>query len=300
MILVAGEALIDLVISPGGEVSAALGGAPFNTARACSRLGGDVAFVGAISIDRFGRMLATQLADDGVDLDHAARVDLPTTLAAAELDEEGAATYRFYVEGTSAPALDRLPGLRSGPTPEFVFTGGLGLVLEPMASVIEQLIEVRSETTVVMIDVNCRPLLVDDRASYVRRVFSMTAAATVVKVSTDDLAYLVPDSNALDAARSLLTAGATVVLLTDGSGDVRILTGDDERSVPVPPVGVVDTIGAGDTFGGAALAWFAANRCSRQDLASIDVVLPAVEFAVKAASIACQRAGADPPWAHEL
>ena len=107
MILVAGEALIDLVISPSGDVSAALGGAPFNTARACSRLGGDVSFLGAISVDRFGQMLATQLADDGVDLAHASRVDRPTTLAAAELDEHGAATYRFYIEGTSAPALDR-------------------------------------------------------------------------------------------------------------------------------------------------------------------------------------------------
>jgi len=266
MILVAGEALIDLLISPDGEVSAALGGAPFNTARACSRLGGDVTFLGAISIDRFGQMLATQLTDDGVGLDHAARVDLPTTLAAAELDEHGSATYRFYVDGTSAPALDRLPTLRSEPAPEFIFTGGLGLVLEPMASVIEELIEARAES----------------------------------KVSTDDLAYLAPDSDVLDAARSLLTAGAIVVLLTDGSGDVRILTADGERSVPVPKVEVVDTIGAGDTFGGAALAWFAANGCSRQDLASIDVVSPAVEFAVRAASIACQRAGADPPWAHEM
>ena len=300
MILVAGEALIDLLISPDGEVSAALGGAPFNTARACSRLGGDVTFLGAISIDRFGQMLATQLTDDGVGLDHAARVDLPTTLAAAELDEHGSATYRFYVDGTSAPALDRLPTLRSEPAPEFIFTGGLGLVLEPMASVIEELIEACSESTVVMIDVNCRPLLIDDRASYVRRVFAMVAATAVVKVSTDDLAYLAPDSDVLDAARSLLTAGAIVVLLTDGSGDVRILTADGERSVPVPKVEVVDTIGAGDTFGGAALAWFAANGCSRQDLASIDVVSPAVEFAVRAASIACQRAGADPPWAHEM
>ena len=133
-----------------------------------------------------------------------------------------------------------------------------------MASVIEQLIGRWSPSSVVMIDVNCRPLLIDDRDAYVRRVRSMLASAAVVKVSTDDLAYLAPDTDAVDAARELLDAGAMAVLLTDGSGDVRVLTATEERSVPVPQVDVVDTIGAGDTFGGAALAWWAANGCTRQ------------------------------------
>lgn len=300
MILVAGEALIDLVISPSGDVSAALGGAPFNTARACSRLGGDVSFLGAISVDRFGSMLATRLADDGVDLTHASRVDRPTTLAAAELDEEGAATYRFYIEGTSAPSLEHPTLMDAGTTPDFFFTGGLGLVLEPMVSVIEQLVGRWSSSSAVMIDVNCRPLLITDRDAYVRRLRSTLASAAIAKVSTDDLVYLAPDTDAVDAARALLEAGTQAVLLTDGSGDVRVLTATAERSVPVPQVHVVDTIGAGDTFGGAALAWWAANGCVRRDLASMDSLIPAVEFAVRAAGIACQRAGADPPWTHEM
>ena len=57
-VLVAGEALVDLVISPDGSVEAALGGAPYNTARAASRLGASVAFLGALSVDRFGSLLA--------------------------------------------------------------------------------------------------------------------------------------------------------------------------------------------------------------------------------------------------
>ena len=64
--MVAGEALIDLVISESGAVEASLGGAPFNTSRAVARLGGEVSFVGAISTDRFGSMLVAQLAADGV------------------------------------------------------------------------------------------------------------------------------------------------------------------------------------------------------------------------------------------
>ena len=48
------------------------------------------------------------------------------SLAAAEVDERGAASYRFYLEGTSAPALVAAPAVEPG---GIVFTGGLGLVL---------------------------------------------------------------------------------------------------------------------------------------------------------------------------
>ncbi|MEQ9161226.1 MAG: PfkB family carbohydrate kinase [Ilumatobacter fluminis] len=132
MIVVVGEALIDLVIDPDGSVEAAAGGAPFNTARGVGRLGGDVAFAGVLGTDRFGTMLARRLADDGVDTSTAPRVDLPTTLAAAELDEHGAASYRFYFAGTTAPALDAPPTT----TGDVLFAGGLGLVLEPMADTV--------------------------------------------------------------------------------------------------------------------------------------------------------------------
>ncbi|MEO6570659.1 MAG: PfkB family carbohydrate kinase, partial [Ilumatobacteraceae bacterium] len=124
MIVVTGEALIDLVIDPDGVVTAALGGAPFNTARAIGRLGLPVSFVGAISTDRFGTMLCARLEADDVALDHVMRVEVPTTLAAAELDEYGTAAYRFYIQGTSVPALGSAPpGLEC----DVLFTGGLGL-----------------------------------------------------------------------------------------------------------------------------------------------------------------------------
>ncbi len=58
------------------------------------------------------------------------RCEAPTTLAVAELDDTGRPTYRFYVDGTSAPAFDSTFG---DLVPTILFTGGLALVLEPMA-----------------------------------------------------------------------------------------------------------------------------------------------------------------------
>lgn len=299
-ILVAGEALIDLVIAPDGRVAAALGGAPFNAARAGSRMGGDVAFVGALSRDRFGTMLAAQLIADGVDLADAVRVESPTTLAAAELDPDGAATYRFYIDGTSAPALTSFPAA----APSAFLTGGLALVLEPMATTVTRAVERLAATSVVMVDVNCRPALIADRDAYVRRVDAVLAGASVVKVSTEDLEYLARDVDPLESARRILDRGSSVVLVTDGGRPLRLLAatsaGIAERTVAVPPVDVVDTIGAGDTFAGTFLAELVGSGLGRDHLGDLDTLRPVVDTAVRAAAIACQRAGADPPWRHEL
>jgi fructokinase len=297
VIVVVGEALVDLVIDPLGNVTAALGGAPFNTARACGRLGADVAFVGAISADRFGSMLAAQLAADGVSTAFVPRTDLPTTLAAAELDERGAATYRFYFEGTSAPSLTGVPG---DPLASVLFTGGLGLVLEPMAAAAEALVAAAPDTCAVMIDVNCRPRIVPSREPYIARVERVLRRADVVKVSDEDLAYLFPDLAALDAARAVLALGPKAVLLTAGGGSVHLIARDGEAEVPVPRVDVVDTIGAGDSFGGGFLAWWQTSGRPVEQLGALDALVPAVQAAIQVAGIVVTRRGADPPWRHEL
>src|SRR5688572_4673346 len=104
MIVVAGESLVDLLVDRAGEVAAHPGGGPFNVARGLARLGVPCSFLGAISQDPFGVALRQALADDGVDLRHAVTSELPTTLAIAQLDG-GAASYRFYAQGTAAPTL---------------------------------------------------------------------------------------------------------------------------------------------------------------------------------------------------
>lgn len=298
MISVIGEALIDLVITPSGEVTAKLGGAPFNTARACGRLGAEVRFVGAVSDDRFGSMLAEQLADDAVDTASLVRVDAPTTLAAAELDDHGAATYRFYIDGTSAPALPVIdPAAVDGAV---VFTGGLALVLEPMAMAVEAALDARLPEQLVMVDVNCRPKVIPDRDRYVDRVARVVAGTDVVKVSDEDLDYLSPGLDASTAARALLATGPAVVLITRGGDGVMVVTADGETLVEVGTVDVVDTIGAGDSFGAGFLSWWVASGATRADAADIDRLTAAVQAANAVAGVVVGRRGADPPWRSEL
>ena len=57
MIVVAGEVLVDLVVSADGGVDPRLGGGPYNAARTLARLGAATTFFGGLADDRFGRLL---------------------------------------------------------------------------------------------------------------------------------------------------------------------------------------------------------------------------------------------------
>ncbi len=163
MIVVAGEALVDLILRPDGTIAAVPGGGPYNAARAIGRLGVPVAWIGGLSSDRFGRDLEAGLTADGVALDLVQRTDLPTTLALAELDASGAATYHFYTDGTSAPqrpAAPRRAGCRRGHAR--VHAGTLGLVLEPMATTLTALVAALPDDVLLLVDPNCRPSIVRD------------------------------------------------------------------------------------------------------------------------------------------
>lgn len=301
MIVVAGEALIDLIVGPEGDLAAIPGGGPYNTVRTIGRLGRDVTFLGRISTDRFGRMLRENLTADGVGTDYVAATDDPTTLAVAELDQRGTASYQFYLDGTSAPGLTDIEA--SGvvtPAVGALHVGTLGLVLEPIGTTIEGLVGVTSENMLVMLDPNCRPSVTRDGAAFRARIERIGRRADVVKVSDDDLRFLYPSLTIDDAIDRLLGLGARVVLRTDGGGSVEVRTSSDRVSVPVPPVEVVDTVGAGDAFGGGFLAAWMSSRRGRAELASMDHVLEAVTYAIRVAGLTCARAGADPPTLAEL
>jgi fructokinase len=296
MIVVAGEALTDLLVHPDGSLAAVPGGGPFNTARTIARLGGEVAFLGALSTDRFGRNLRDALEADGVDLSMTTTTDAPTTLAIAELDGHGSATYRFHTSGTSAAELRaEVLAAALAARPDALHVGTLGLVMEPMASVISDGLAGADDGTLVMLDPNCRPLAIADRSAYLRRLDAVVARSDVVKASVDDLAYLRPGIAAADAARGLLDQGPTVVILTDGGRLVRVRTRDDAFDVPVPPVDIVDTVGAGDAFGGAFIARWIDRGWGRADLADREHLRDAVTFAIEVAAETCTRQGAEPP-----
>jgi fructokinase len=152
----------------------------------------------------------------------------------------------------------------------------------------------------VMLDPNCRPGAIADRTAYLGRIGRIAARADVVKASVDDLGYLYPGSSPAEAAELLLAGGSALVLVTDGPRPATAFLPGAVLSVEVPAVTVVDTIGAGDAFGGGFLAWWTSNGLTRSDLKRPPLVRTAVQAAVAVSAATCTRPGADPPTLADL
>lgn len=300
-IVVAGEALFDLVLGDGRTLTAHPGGGPYNTARTIARLGHPVAFLGRISTDRLGSRLLEELERDAVLTDAVVRTGDPTTLALAEMDGGGVATYRFYTSGTAAGGLS--PEEAVSALPERVVglhLGTLGLVLEPTATALESVLSAVDEHVVVMIDPNVRSQLIAEPEPYRRRLKRLLERADVVKASDKDLEWLSPGADLVTAARRLLDDGPAVALVTQGASGALVVTAESSTVVPAMPVEVVDTIGAGDAFGGGFLAWWHESGLGRVELADDEAVLAGTRFACEVAALTCAQAGALPPRRSEL
>ncbi|WP_217235676.1 carbohydrate kinase [Streptomyces sp. AC555_RSS877] len=300
MIVVAGEALIDLVPQGTGALAGlkpALGGGPYNTALALGRLGSPTAFCSRVSYDAFGEALLDGLRAAGVDVTAVQRGTEPTTLAVATIDTHGSAAYSFYVDGTAdrqftAPA--ELPGGTRA-----VSFGTCSLVLEPGASAYEELMRSASARGVfTALDPNIRAGLIPDADAYRARFKSWLPSVSLLKLSEEDALWLG------GTPREWLAAGPSAVVITQGGDGMTAFTRDGAvHAVPGEKVDVVDTIGAGDTVNAALLHGLAArDALSPQALAGLgaDGWARLLRFAARAAAITCSRAGAEPPYAAEL
>jgi fructokinase len=308
MIVVGGEALIDLVPEP-STVDNSLaplrpfpGGGPYNVAITVGRLGIPVRFLSRLSTDMFGDALLHRLHESGVDSSMVQRGAEPTTLAVAGIGPDGSARYSFHVEGTA----DRLVA-DPGELPAEVTTlslGTLSLLLEPGASTYETLLRrhaARGGLTV--LDPNIRPVLVRDPAAHRARFASWLPDIGLLKLSDADAAWLAV-GNPVDAVRAWLAKGPAAAVLTRGADGLAAVTATGELvEVPAKKVTVVDTIGAGDTVHGALLYWLHQSGITTADaLRDVGVTgwREALDFAARAAAITVSRAGAEPPYAKEI
>ena len=190
---------------------------------------------------------------------------------------------------------DELP-----PATTAIHIGTLGLLLEPIASTLVELVRRERGRRLIMLDPNVRPALMAS-PEYRPRLDWFISQSTIVKASSADLAWLYPGLAHTAAAERILSNGPSLVLVTLGADGAFGATPNSCVYVSAPPVQVVDTIGAGDAFGAAALAWLHDRGLLRPHLSlAEDEVAPMLDFACWAASLTCARGGGEPPWRSEL
>ncbi|MEW2145600.1 carbohydrate kinase [Micromonospora vinacea] len=309
MIVVAGEALIDLVVSTEGQ-RAVPGGSPANVAVTLARLDQPVRLLARLSGDEYGRQLVGHLSANRVDLEWAVHAEEPTSVAVATLNAAGQASYEFRLAGAAdwqwTP--QELPELAGSPAIA-LHTGSLALALAPGAEALEGLLagERQRNGLSISIDLNLRPSIVTDRAAEQERVRRQVRLAHLVKASDEDLAWLYPDRSAADVMTEWRTAGVSCAVVTRGGDGAWLLAPDGSlHEEPAVRTAVVDTVGAGDSFTGGLLAALAdldalgdrpADRLAAVSGPQWGAVL---RQAATVAALTCAHRGADPPTSAEV
>jgi fructokinase len=307
MILSCGDALIDFVpvtaADGRGAARPAVGGSCLNVAVGIARLGAAAGFVGGISTDLFGRMIADHATASHVDLRQAVRTAHQTTLAFVRI-VEGESQYAFYDAETASANWSYQRGSIPFDAVEAVHVGSTTLVHERGAAQARALIADARGSATISFDPNCRPNLVDDRKAYGARMSAFAEGADIVKLSDVDFDYLHGGEASADWANAMLARGPSLVVVTRGTKGVQAWHHKAGAiNVGAPKVEVVDTIGAGDSFQAALLFALHEQGClERVKLRALGAteLQRALSFACECAAVTCTRAGADPPRRSEV
>ncbi|MGW0781163.1 carbohydrate kinase family protein [Streptomyces sp. NPDC002913] len=304
-ITVLGECVADIFVDPapsgpdGLSLRAMPGGGPANTAVALARLGTPTRFLGRFSKDTFGALFRARLGASGVDLTASVNASEPSTLAVADLDATGQAAYAFYANGAADwQWTDHELAEATEDDAVCLHTGSLALVSEPGGSRIEHHLAQAREHATVSIDPNVRPLLVPPSV-YRERLPRWCAAADILRLSEEDCGILAPGAGLEEACDTWHAAGTPLVVITLGGRGALVSLDGRRVTVPAPPVVIVDTVGAGDSFTAGLLHHLAAlgHLGGRLDQLTLDDVTEACAFAAQVAALTCSVSGANPPWA---
>jgi len=304
MLLIAGEALIDLIPDPerANAYDAVAGGSPYNVAIGLSRLGSPTAFVSRISMDGNGEALAAGLADNGVDLGFVLRDKRPTTLAfVMRGTAKTGSRYSFYLDATSFDGPWPFPEVWPS-SARHLHVGSISAV-DPRHGerVVEALKAARPHATV-SYDPNIRPLVTPDRESVAALVERQASLAHVVKASEEDLQWLYPGRPVEESLAAWAASGPRFCVATLGERGSVARFGTKRIAMPAPHVEVADTVGAGDSFMSALLS--AMDREGALGAASVPPNPSALErwlrFAACASAITCTRKGSNPPTLAEV
>jgi ribokinase len=276
-VVVVGSVNADLVVAverlpqagetvTGGTFSRYGGGKGANQAVAAARLGARVRFVGAVGNDDLGDEALGQLAEEGVDVAAAARLDDVATGVAVIVVDTQAENQIAVASGANA-------ALTGAMVEQALELTGSGVVLlgheVPEEAVLAGVRAARAAGWTAILNPAPARALPDE------------LDGVLLTPNADEARALAGEDDVEAAARALAARTGAPVLVTLGADGALLLDADAER-LPAPRVTPVDTTGAGDTVNGAIAAELAAGRPLRE----------AVGFALSAAALSTLKAGA--------
>lgn len=281
------------------------GGAPCNVLSMLRKLGHDVAFIGKVGDDIFGRQLKAAVEDVGIDTTGLVTDDdVRTTLAFVKTFEDGDRDFSFYRN----PGADMM--LNPDDVNEDVIRGArifhmgtLSMTHEPVRSATCKAVAVaQSVQAMISFDPNIREPLWDDMEDAKEQTAFGLSVCDILKISDNEIQWFTGEQD-FDAGVKKLQDEYNIplILLSLGKVGSRAYLKNNVTDVKaeVPAFvreDTVETTGAGDTFGGCCLHYVLEHCPEGTDINDVDWteenLKEMLTFANKAASIITTRKGA--------
>lgn len=281
------------------------GGAPCNVLSMLKKLGHNVAFIGKVGNDIFGRQLKTAVGNVGIDTTGLVTDDdVRTTLAFVETFVDGDRDFSFYRN----PGADMM--LNPDDVNEDVIRGArifhmgtLSMTHEPVRSATCKAVAVaQSVQAMISFDPNIREPLWDDMEDANEQTAFGLSVCDILKISDNEIQWFTGEQD-FDAGIKKIQDEYNIplILLSLGKVGSRAYLKNNVTDVKaeVPAFvreDTVETTGAGDTFGGCCLHYVLEHCPEGTDINDVDWaeenLKEMLTFANKAASIITTRKGA--------
>lgn len=268
----------------GGVFLMNAGGKGANQAVAAARLGGDVTFVTKVGNDIFGKQSVDGFVQENIHTDFVfIDQEAPSGTALIMVNEEG--------ENCIVVAPGANANLLPSDIEKVTTLSAAEIILMQLEIPIETI-----ESVVIKANKNRQKVIINPAPAQtlpdelLNGLFLITPNETEAKLLTG---VLVEDEvTAEKAAKVFLNKGVQNVIITLGKSGAYFQNGTIQFKIDAPVVHAMDTTAAGDTFSGALTVALTEHMDWKQ----------AVQFAVKAASIAVTRMGAQAsvPYRKEL
>lgn len=296
-----GELLIDFAAKSTDDagyptMAANPGGAPGNFLAALNAYGRKTAFLGKVGNDTFGHLLLGTLNRAGIETKGILVDDsVFTTLAFVTFDETGDRSFSFARKPGADTQLKWEEVDKSLIDEAKVFHfGTLSLTDEPARTATQKAVAYAKEKgKLISCDPNLRlPLWKTEEAAREQMLWSLRQA-DVVKISDNEVEFLWGCTPEEGAKKLLKEFGVSLAMVTLGPDGCLLETKKDIARVGCVNVHPVDTTGAGDIFGGSAMARLLELNKPIDELTEEDLCYIG-SFAAAAASLSTEHSGGIP------
>ena len=272
------------------------GGAPGNFLAALNAYGKKTAFLGKVGQDAFGRLLLSTLEQAGIETKGIVTdSSVFTTLAFVTFDEHGDRSFSFARKPGADTQLrwEEIDTRLIDDAKVFHF-GTLSLTDEPARTATQKAVAyAKSKGKLVSCDPNLRlPLWPSEDAAKEQILWSLRQA-DVVKISDNEVEFLWGCTPEAGAEKLLEEFGVSLAMVTLGPDGCLLKTKSAAYRARCPKVHPIDTTGAGDIFGGSAMARLLELAKPPRELTADDLAYIGT-FAATAASLSTEHSGGIP------